>query len=347
MQADRRVRTFQKEELDRVVLPLLLRNAPENNIMIGVVNAILHDNAALPDPTTPPLLACIEEQDGKEGKMEMKVAAIMTPPRALLVSHPCAVEDARFLAEQLFSFNKKTTLEEKKEEKVDEVVHEIREVDCEKGASEAFARRWAELSGRPFIPATETSRMHRTERVNWDACGGRSQLQGRQDEAAYLYCVPAEDELAVRVALEWGKEFAEYMGEPPSFGMSKNITHHIELKSLYMWRRKATNTATPSASTTATTDESELLSMACWRDTRPYGCRISMVFTPAHARGHGYATRLVAHLTQLLLDPQEEGGEGKGVCCIVTDVNNPTSNSIYTKIGYRPTVEFQTHPLAN
>lgn len=62
----------------------------------------------------------------------------------------------------------------------------------------------------------------------------------------------------------------------------------------------------------------------------PNGIRIGPVYTPPELRRHGYATALVAAVTQLLLD------EGRRFCFLFTDLANPTSNAIYQRIGYRP-----------
>lgn len=56
--------------------------------------------------------------------------------------------------------------------------------------------------------------------------------------------------------------------------------------------------------------------------------RISLVYTPAEHRGRGYASSVVAHLSQHELD------QGKKMCCLYADARNPVSNSIYRKIGY-------------
>ena len=58
--------------------------------------------------------------------------------------------------------------------------------------------------------------------------------------------------------------------------------------------------------------------------------RINYVYTPPEHRGRGYASACVASLTQQLLD------EGVALCCLYTDLANPTSNRIYQAIGYRP-----------
>lgn len=79
----------------------------------------------------------------------------------------------------------------------------------------------------------------------------------------------------------------------------------------------------------------EVVSMAAIEREMPRGAAISWVFTPAHLRRQGYATSCVAALTQRMLEA------GKNFCCLYTDLSNPTSNSIYQKIGYRPVCDVQ------
>ena len=69
--------------------------------------------------------------------------------------------------------------------------------------------------------------------------------------------------------------------------------------------------------------------VASTRETR-WGCSINSVYTPPQFRGLGYATAAVATLSDTLLKA------GRRFCCLYTDLANPTSNSIYAKIGYRP-----------
>jgi len=74
----------------------------------------------------------------------------------------------------------------------------------------------------------------------------------------------------------------------------------------------------------------EPIAMAAWAGPTPNGVRVNWVYTSPPLRGEGYASNLVAHLTQRLLD------QGRKYSFLFTDQANPTSNSIYQKIGYRP-----------
>ena len=56
---------------------------------------------------------------------------------------------------------------------------------------------------------------------------------------------------------------------------------------------------------------------------------VGPVFTPVEFRGNGYATSLVAQVSQEILD------SGKTMATLYTDLSNPTSNAIYQRIGYR------------
>jgi GNAT superfamily N-acetyltransferase len=60
--------------------------------------------------------------------------------------------------------------------------------------------------------------------------------------------------------------------------------------------------------------------------------RIGPVYTPPEARGRGYASAMVAAMSRSARD--------RGLRCILyTDLENPTSNSIYRALGYRAVAE--------
>jgi uncharacterized protein len=85
------------------------------------------------------------------------------------------------------------------------------------------------------------------------------------------------------------------------------------------------------------------VSLAAHSGDTPNGVRIGPVYTPPEVRGRGYATSLVAQLSQMLL------ARGKRFCCLYVDANNASARSIYERIGYRyafdaAEVTFRTQP---
>ncbi len=69
--------------------------------------------------------------------------------------------------------------------------------------------------------------------------------------------------------------------------------------------------------------------------------RIGPVYTPPEQRGHGYASALVAGVSQWLLDA------GNQFCFLFTDLRNPTSNHIYQVIGYQPVGDFTEYSFSS
>jgi uncharacterized protein len=77
-------------------------------------------------------------------------------------------------------------------------------------------------------------------------------------------------------------------------------------------------------------DAGDTVSMAGASGPTPNGIRVGAVYTPPASRRRGYASALVAALSQEQLDG------GKKFCFLYTDLANPTSNKIYQDIGYEP-----------
>jgi len=65
----------------------------------------------------------------------------------------------------------------------------------------------------------------------------------------------------------------------------------------------------------------------------PHGIRVGPVYTPPEHRGRGYASNLVAGVSQAQLDA------GRRFVTLFTDLANPTSNKIYIDVGYEPVVD--------
>lgn len=80
-------------------------------------------------------------------------------------------------------------------------------------------------------------------------------------------------------------------------------------------------------------DNKEPVSMVREAGRTPNGVFVNLVYTPPSLRRKGYATECVAKLSKQLLE------EGNKYCFLFTDLSNPTSNSIYQKIGYRPIID--------
>jgi GNAT superfamily N-acetyltransferase len=76
--------------------------------------------------------------------------------------------------------------------------------------------------------------------------------------------------------------------------------------------------------------------------TNPAGgiVRVAPVYTPPDQRGRGYASSLVAAVSQAALDA------GATACTLYTDLANPTSNKIYAAVGYRPVCDVTHYRFA-
>lgn len=84
-------------------------------------------------------------------------------------------------------------------------------------------------------------------------------------------------------------------------------------------------------------EDGEPVALAGITRPTPHGMGVGPVYTPPTQRGYGYATSLVAQVSQRLLD------SGRQFCTLFTDLANPTSNSIYQKIGYRPVGDYTVY----
>jgi uncharacterized protein len=77
-------------------------------------------------------------------------------------------------------------------------------------------------------------------------------------------------------------------------------------------------------------DRGEPVSFAGYGGLTPNGIRVGPVYTPPELRRRGYASALTAEVTRMLLE------RGRKFCFLFTDLANPTSNSIYQRVGYEP-----------
>lgn len=112
---------------------------------------------------------------------------------------------------------------------------------------------------------------------------------------------------------QWIAAFSEEIGEFTDLNSAqKRAEQHIKAQQLYIW------------------DHDEPVSIAAAARPTKNGITVTKVYTPPKHRNKGYATSCVRSLTQKMLTDRYS------FCSLYTDLSNPTSNSIYTKIGYAP-----------
>jgi len=165
---------------------------------------------------------------------------------------------------------------------------------------ERFARFWQERTGRSAQLAM-SQRIYRLDRVNLP-----TDISGHAEEATL-----EEVELLVEWTNAFITESHASVSDPEAY-----VRGNIINRRLIIWK------------------DPKPVSCAIYGIPTPNGTRVGGVYTPPEYRRRGYATANVAAVSQRALD------EGHRYCCLFTDLANPTSNSIYQKIGYRPVCDF-------
>jgi uncharacterized protein len=114
--------------------------------------------------------------------------------------------------------------------------------------------------------------------------------------------------------IQWTRAFQNEIGES-SNDTELRVDRGLAAGQLWVWDQ---NEETPS--------------MAVCRNPVLGVVRLSGVYTPPEKRKHGYAAACVHALSKHL----RAGGYR---CILYTDLGNPTSNSIYRRIGYKAVAE--------
>lgn len=182
-------------------------------------------------------------------------------------------------------------------EDVGSFYHSLNGVSGPTTEAETFARAWATRQ-RCTSRVRFRMRLHELTHVSFPASPPPG-LMRRATEAD------------LPVAREWVDAFVRDVGLPVA--MADWAQRLIGRERLYFW-----------------VDGGSPRSMLAAARETPGGCAINTVYTPPQFRCSGYATAAVATLSDSLLKA------GRRFCCLYTDLANPTSNSIYAKIGYRP-----------
>jgi predicted GNAT family acetyltransferase len=114
--------------------------------------------------------------------------------------------------------------------------------------------------------------------------------------------------------IQWTRAFQNEIGESAN-DTELRVDRGLAAGQLWIWEQNG-----------------ETTSMAVSREPVQGVVRLSGVYTPSEKRKHGYAAACVHALSKHL----RLGGYR---CILYTDLGNPTSNSIYRRIGYRAVAE--------
>jgi len=164
--------------------------------------------------------------------------------------------------------------------------------------AEAFALAWGELTGASVVPAM-AQLLYETDRVALPAgVPGRGRVATADDHD---------------LIVDWALAFhAEAVPDQPLDGIADTAARRIVDGEQLIWEVEGrpvcfAGASHPSAGV----------------------ARIGPVYTPPAQRRHGYGGACTAAASQRALD----GGAVR--CMLYTDAANPTSNSIYRRIGYQ------------
>ena len=162
-----------------------------------------------------------------------------------------------------------------------------------------FGKRWAKKR------AVQASEPHRSR---WYA------LEKVVDPVS-----PAKGELRLATLADldlvqsWASSYARDVGA--SVDVHAYFERRIRTNSLYLW------------------DDEGPRALVAVSGLTPTAARVSGVYTPPEFRRRGYATATVAAVSRAVLET------GRRMCVLFADQTDPTPNSIYQRIGYRPICE--------
>jgi uncharacterized protein len=233
------------------------------------------------------------------------LASLMTPPYNLIISY---IPDTEALGEKL-------------EQALDLLARDVQTsysalpgVMGQTGVAERFARRWQALSGQSYNLLFH-ERAFKLSSVRPMA----------PPPGALVRATAADRDLLVRWTLDFGEEA---LGDSNLAEAERTVDARLgdgdpQARGLYLWVDGAP------------------VSMAGYTGPTPHGIRVGPVYTPPELRGRGYASALVARMSQALLDG------GRSFCFLFTNLANPTANHIYEEIGYEAVVDMDVYTFTS
>ena len=172
-------------------------------------------------------------------------------------------------------------------------------INGEAATAALFAGQWSERSKSAATPFQGIRLYEFLE------SGQAPEIEGKLRQAG-----PIDRSLTIL----WTRAFQQEIGESAN-DTELRVDRGLAARQLWLWDRSG-----------------ETLSMAVSREPVHGVVRLSGVYTPPDKRRHGYAAACVHALSKQL-------GDAGYRCILYTDLGNPTSNSIYRRIGYRAVAE--------
>jgi GNAT superfamily N-acetyltransferase len=172
-------------------------------------------------------------------------------------------------------------------------------INGEAATAALFAGQWSERSKSAATPF-QGNRLY-----EFLESGRAPEIEGKLRQAG-----PIDRGLMIL----WTRAFQQEIGESAN-DTELRVDRGLAARQLWLWDRSG-----------------ETVSMAVSREPVHGVVRLSGVYTPPDKRRHGYAAACVHALSKQL-------GDAGYRCILYTDLGNPTSNSIYRRIGYRAVAE--------
>jgi predicted GNAT family acetyltransferase len=162
-----------------------------------------------------------------------------------------------------------------------------------------FAGQWSERCKSAAVPFQGTRLYEFLGAGELPRTEGHLRLAGPRDRSLMIL---------------WTRAFQDEIGEPAN-DTELRVDRALAARQIWLWDQNG-----------------ETTSIAVSREPAQGVVRLSGVYTPPEKRKHGYASACVHALSEHL--------RGHGYRCILyTDLGNPTSNSIYRRIGYKAVAE--------
>jgi uncharacterized protein len=177
-------------------------------------------------------------------------------------------------------------------------------VNGDAATAASFAGQWSERCKSAAVPFQGTRLYELLELAEVSRVDGHSE-QGDLRQAG-----PGDRSLMIL----WTRAFQEEIGESAS-DTELRVDRRLAAGQIWVWDQNG-----------------ETTSMAVSREPVQQVVRLGPVYTPPDKRKRGYAEACVYALSKHL---RERGHR----CILYTDLGNPTSNSIYRRIGYRAVAE--------